>query len=99
MQHHDDSHPQGEHVHKVRSSLEDDGIGELDAPSVAIWLDTSIAVDAIAGAHQRTERKSVLLTYRGEVSKAHSRYAVAHKLNKTLASGGKLLTAIDRARR
>lgn len=96
MEDHDYCHAQSEHVHEIGGGLEDDGVCKLDAPSVAIWLNACVAVDAVAGAHQRAQRKSILLTYRGEVSKSHNRRTSATDGLNTLGSLGQEAGDCDR---
>ncbi len=58
-------------MHRVGGALEDDGVGELDAPGVAVRLDAGRARDRGRRPHQRAQWDRRPPTYRLEVAKAH----------------------------
>ena len=76
MQHHDSRHAQGQHVYEIGCSLEDDGVGQFNASSVADCLDARPAIrNRIRRTHHGAHWQSALATYRLEISKAHGSLA------------------------
>ena len=76
MQHHDSRHAQGHYVYEIGCSLEDDGVGQLNASSVADCLDACPAIrNRIRGTHHGAHWQCALATYRLEISKAHGSLA------------------------
>jgi hypothetical protein len=67
---HDDGHDQGQNVHEVVGGLEDERVGDLNCPRVAVCLYACTAIDLLL-AHQSAQRYRGLCTYRREVAEAH----------------------------
>ena len=69
---HDGSHDESQNVHKVGTTLEDDGVGQLNVPRITVGLDASGPSDARGRPNQGAERNGRLATYRLEVAEAHN---------------------------
>lgn len=54
VQDHNDIHDQGYDVHEGRSALEDNGVGQLNVPGIAVGLDAMGAHNGRHGAYNRT---------------------------------------------
>jgi hypothetical protein len=67
---HDHRHDQGQNVHEVVRSLEDECVCDLNGPRVAVCLDAGAAIDLLV-AHEGAERYRGLGAYRREVAEAH----------------------------
>jgi hypothetical protein len=67
---HDNGHDQGQNVHEVVGGLEDERVGDLNCPRVAVCLYACTAIDLLL-AHQSAQRYRGLCTYRREVAEAH----------------------------
>ena len=51
MENHDSGHAEGENVHKVGGGLEDNGVGQLHAPGIAVRLNARPAGDGRGWTH------------------------------------------------
>jgi hypothetical protein len=70
MDNHDDGHYHGQNMHDVVCRLEDEGIGNLNCPRIALRLYAHAIVDRLV-AHQSAQWYRRLFAYRLEVAKAH----------------------------
>lgn len=55
MDNHDHRHYQGQNMHEVVRGLEDERVGDLNGPRVAVCLDARAAVDLLL-AHEGAQR-------------------------------------------
>lgn len=53
MKNHDRGHAEGKNMHKVGGGLEDDGVGQLHAPGIAVCLNACFPGDGRRWTHYR----------------------------------------------
>jgi hypothetical protein len=71
MQNHNDRHQQRNNMHEAGRTLEDNRVGELDIPRIAIGLDAMAPLNRRDLPHLGAERNRCLLANRVEVAETH----------------------------